>query len=60
MAEHRYLHFDTFDLREPDISSRCSQCGQQFNATAKPTEKLEDVIDRIRAQYDAHKCEGAC
>lgn len=59
LAEHRYLQIERIDLQEPDISSRCSQCGRQFYAAANLTEKLEDVLDRIRAQYEAH-CVKEC
>ena len=52
----RYLHFDNIDVEQPDISSRCSRCGQQFSAEPKPNERMDDVLLRIRAKFDAHNC----
>lgn len=52
----RYLHFDSFDVRMPDISSRCSACGREFLAEVKPTERLEDVVQRIRDDFERHEC----
>lgn len=52
----RYLHFDNIDMEQPDISSRCSQCGQEFRAEPKPGEKVDDVLLRIRAEFNAHVC----
>ena len=57
-AVKRYLHFDNIDLEQPDISSQCSQCGETFQAGPKLGEELDDVIFRIRAEYDAHECRG--
>lgn len=53
---NRYLHFDNIDMEQPDISSRCSRCGQQFSAEPKPNERVDDVLLRIRAAFDAHNC----
>lgn len=52
----RYLHFDNIDMRKPDISSQCSHCGQTFKAEPKPGERVDDVLLRIRAQFDSHLC----
>lgn len=55
-AADRYLHFDNIDMDKPDISSSCSRCGQTFTAEPKPGERVDDVLLRIRAEYDAHVC----
>jgi hypothetical protein len=52
----RYLHFDNIDMREPEIHARCSRCGQEFSALTKPNERVDDVLLRIRAEYDEHQC----
>jgi hypothetical protein len=52
----RYLHFDNIDFEQPVISSRRSQCQQEFVANPKPGERIADVLLRIPAQYEAHQC----
>jgi hypothetical protein len=37
-AVDRYLHFDNIDVEQPYISSRCSYCGQTFEAEPSPLE----------------------
>jgi len=54
--QDRYLQFDNIDIEKPDISSRCSRCGQEFSTKPKPGERVDDVLLRIRAEFDAHKC----
>jgi len=46
--QERYLHFDNIDMEKPDISSRCSHCGQEFRAEPKPDERVDNVLLRIR------------
>jgi hypothetical protein len=57
VTHERYLQFDNIDMEEPDISARCSQCGQEFSAEPKPGERVDDVLLRIRAEFEAHKCD---
>jgi hypothetical protein len=52
----RYLHFDNIDMKKPDIMSRCTRCEQVFTAEPKPGERVDDVLLRIRAEYNAHEC----
>ena len=52
----RYLQFDNIDMEQPYISSRCSQCGQEFRAEPKRGERVDDVLLRIRAEFNAHGC----
>ena len=52
----RYLHFDSIDMQEPNISSRCSRCGGEFKAVPKLGERVDEVLLRIRAEFDSHQC----
>jgi hypothetical protein len=52
----RYLHFDNIDMEKPDIKSQCSRCGQAFTAEPKPGERVDDVLLRIRAEFNSHQC----
>ena len=56
LSQKRYLHFDNIDMDEPDISSRCSLCGRAFRAVPQGSERVDDVLLRIRREYDAHEC----
>ena len=51
----RYLHFNTFDLSAPSISSQCSACGHEFTADLQPGEQIEDVVERVRDQFNRHE-----
>lgn len=55
-TQGRYLQFDNIDMEEPDLLSRCSQCGKEFRAKPKPGETIDDVLLTIRAEFEAHKC----
>lgn len=57
LSKDRYLQFDNIDMQEPDISSRCSVCGLTFRTVPQGTERVDDVILRVRREYEAHKCE---
>jgi len=52
----RYLYFDNLDLQQPVIFSQCSCCGQQFTATLKLSEHIDELLMRMRAEYEAHIC----
>jgi hypothetical protein len=54
-----HLHFQNIDMEKPDISSRCSRCGQEFSAEPKPAERVDDALLRIRTEFEAHKCVSA-
>lgn len=55
----RYLHFDNFDMVLPCIASRCSGCGREFTGELQPGERLEDVVNRIRKEFERHECRVA-
>jgi len=52
----RYLQFDNIDMQKPYISSRCSHCEQTFKAEPKTGERVDDVLLRIRAEFNSHRC----
>ena len=56
---NRYLRFQTIDVNEPDVRASCSQCGKEFVAEPQAGESIENVLRRVRAEFEAHKCEGA-
>jgi hypothetical protein len=53
----RYLHFDNIDMEQPNISSQCSHCGQTFKAEPRPGERVDDVLLRIRYEFNSHECQ---
>jgi hypothetical protein len=53
----RYLQFDNIDMDEPVISSRCSACQRPFAASPKARERVDDVLLRIRVEFNAHECQ---
>jgi hypothetical protein len=56
MTHDRYLQFSNIDIQLPDISSQCSRCGQEFRAEPTPGERVDDVLLRIRAEFESHTC----
>jgi hypothetical protein len=56
MTQDRYLQFSNIDIQLPDISSQCSRCGQEFRAEPKPGERVDDVLLRIRVEFESHTC----
>jgi hypothetical protein len=57
IAVDRYLHFDNIDMEQPSICSRCSHCGQAFKAEPQAGERVEDVLLRIRREFNSHQCQ---
>ena len=53
----RYLHFENIDMQTPDIVSRCSLCQRTFTAEPKPGERVDDVLLRIRDEFNMHQCQ---
>jgi hypothetical protein len=51
-----YLYFEHIDMDQADISSICTRCGKHFSAEPEPGERVDDVLLRIRAEFEAHKC----
>jgi hypothetical protein len=60
VTRNRYLHFDNIDLSYGRaITACCSACGRQFVGKPIGTERTDDVVLRVRVEFDAHKCEPA-
>jgi len=53
----RYLHFDNIDMEQPNISSQCSHGGQTFKAEPRAGERVDDVLLRIRYEFNSHQCQ---
>jgi len=53
--QSRYLHFDNIEAGQR-ISSECSLCKRPFFANYRPDERTDDVLIRIRAEFEAHDC----
>jgi hypothetical protein len=56
---NRYLRFETIALDELNVRASCSRCGKEFSAEPTSGESAECLLRRIRAQFDAHKCNGS-
>jgi hypothetical protein len=56
MPSERYVHFDNIDFEAPFITSRCSVCAREFEGQPRPGEHVDQVLLRIRAEYEAHEC----
>jgi hypothetical protein len=56
MTHDRYLQFSNIDIQLPDISSQCSRCRQEFRAEPRVGERLDDVLLRIRGEFESHTC----
>jgi hypothetical protein len=58
MTRSRYLHFDNIDLSfGRAITACCNACGRQFVGKPIAKERTDDVVLRVRREYDAHTCE---
>ncbi len=51
----RILQFKNLEQGEP-IESRCSVCGRLFIGEFRSRERTDDVLLRIRADFEAHDC----
>ena len=50
--------FQFFEKMEPGrpIKGFCSACKKLFIAEPKPGEQMDEVLVRMRAEFDAHDC----
>jgi hypothetical protein len=55
-SSDRYLRFENLDMAQPKINAQCSACGKEFNSEVRAGERIDDVLFRIRAAYNAHEC----
>ena len=52
----RYLHFDNIDVVRVRVHARCSSCGRRFTAEPNSGEMKEEVVMRVRAEFNGHDC----
>jgi len=52
----RYLHFATLDPKAETQSGECSSCGRTFLNRQNPSDRMDDVLLRIRSEFDGHNC----
>jgi hypothetical protein len=43
-------------MNQPEIVAECSDCGQEFRDLPKDGERIDDLLFRVRARFDAHVC----
>ena len=55
-SKEPYRNSDNIDIEKSDIHSCCKACGKEFTVTPRPGERIEDVLSRLRKEYDSHKC----
>lgn len=56
VSQDRYLHFENIDMKAPEICAQCSQCNREFSAQVKVGERVDDVLLRIRDEFNSHLC----
>lgn len=57
MNEHiRTLQFFEKVEQGNPIKAVCSACSRVFIAESKPGERMDDILLRMRADFDAHDC----
>lgn len=52
----RYLQFSLIELDQP-IHGWCSACDREFSAAPQLGERTDDVLLRLRAEFEAHDCD---
>lgn len=57
-SPERVLHFDNIHLMvdNPVVSARCTACGLEFTVEIRSDEHLEDVLLRVRDDFNKHIC----
>jgi hypothetical protein len=57
MTRDRYLHFDNIDFSYGRaITACCNPCDRIFVGKPVGSERTDDIVLRVRAEYDAHRC----
>jgi hypothetical protein len=54
----RYLSFSNLDTEQP-IVAFCSVCGRRFEVQQETGKRIDDLILKVRAEFDAHGCNSA-
>jgi hypothetical protein len=53
----RYLQFNNIDMQGgKPISAQCSLCERTFIGNPNPGERTDDVLIRMRADFELHIC----
>jgi hypothetical protein len=53
----RYLEFGNLDLRSNQtIIAACSSCGRTFLGNLNPGERVDEVLLRMRSEFEDHSC----
>lgn len=56
MSETRtFQFFETMEQGKP-IKGVCSVCSRLFIVESKPADRMDEVLLRMRADFDAHDC----
>ncbi|HVI06718.1 MAG TPA: hypothetical protein VND65_00345 [Candidatus Binatia bacterium] len=56
--ERRYLQFGNLEAGEL-VYAQCSACDRMFLARPANEDRIDDLILRVRAEFDAHHCNGS-
>jgi cytochrome c2 len=52
-----YLQFGNMDMQSGEpVSAVCNACDQTFIGKPKAGERMDDVLMRVRAEFQAHNC----
>jgi hypothetical protein len=51
----RHLRFSNLETGKP-VCASCSECGKIFTAEPKGKDRTDDLLLRIRAEFEAHSC----
>jgi hypothetical protein len=55
--QDRYLHFGNLDMKSgTPLKGECSVCSRPFLGNSKPGERIDEVLVRMRREFDAHIC----
>jgi hypothetical protein len=54
-ANRTFQFFETIEQDKP-IRGTCSACSRLFTAEPNPGERTDDVLLRMRADFDQHDC----
>lgn len=55
MSDRTFQFFEKMEQGEP-IKGRCSLCDRVFVGAPHPGERADDVLLRMRSDFDAHDC----
>jgi hypothetical protein len=58
MRRHeRYLRFENIETGH-SVTAWCSHCDRRFIDAPQPGDHIDEVLLRMRAEYEAHDCTG--